>query len=184
VLANGGCALILETVKSARDRGARIYAVISGIGEISESHNIVAPEPSGDGMAKAMSLALSHGGVAPEKVGYISAHGTSTPHNDACETLAIKKVLGDHAGKVAVSSQKSMVGHTIGGAGAIECAVTALSLHHGVLTPTLNYTDPDPNCDLDYVPNEAREVQGLEAALSNSFGFGGHDCTIVLEKSP
>ncbi|WP_200250983.1 beta-ketoacyl-[acyl-carrier-protein] synthase family protein [Thiococcus pfennigii] len=182
VLANGGAALMLESEAAARRRGARIYALISGAGLCSESYNIVAPEPSGTAMAQAMTLAMQDGEIAPEQVQYISAHGTSTPHNDAAETAAIKKAFGEQARRLAVSSQKSMTGHTIGGAGAIECATTALCLHHGVITPTINYRTPDPRCDLDYVPNTAREAKDLTFALSNSFGFGGHNSTILIEK--
>ena len=182
VLANGGCALVMENLEHAKKRNARIYAVVSGAGICSESYNIVAPDPSGEGMAKCMALALADGGVAPEKIGYISAHGTSTQHNDLIETKAVKLLFKDHARKLAVSSQKSMTGHTIGGAGAIECGVTALSLYHGKMTPTINQLEPDPECDLDYVPNKSRDAQGLAAALSNSFGFGGHNCSILMEK--
>ncbi|MBU0568292.1 beta-ketoacyl-[acyl-carrier-protein] synthase family protein [bacterium] len=182
VLANGGCAVILERLDHARQRDANIYALASGYGCSSEAFNIVAPDPTGKEMAKTMSLALEDARISKEKIGYVNAHGTSTPHNDRCETRAIKTVFGEHAYKLAVSSQKSMIGHTIGGAGAIEFGVTALSLHHGIITPTINYEEPDPDCDLDYVPNEAREVNDLEAAISNSFGFGGHNCSIVLEK--
>jgi 3-oxoacyl-[acyl-carrier-protein] synthase II len=126
---------------------------------------------------------MEDAGVTPEQVGYVSAHGTSTVQNDADETAAIKLAFGDHARKLAVSSQKSMIGHTVGGAGAIDCAATALCLRHGVLTPTINYQTPDPACDLDYVPNQAREAKGLKVAISNSFGFGGHNSTIVLERA-
>jgi len=128
-----------------------------------------------------MELAIDHSGISKEKIGYINAHGTSTPHNDRAETNAIKTVFGDRAMEIPVSSQKSMIGHSIGAAGAIEFGVTALSLHHGILTPTINYEVPDPECDLDYVPNEARKVEHLVAAITNSFGFGGHNCCIVLE---
>lgn len=183
VLANGGAALMLEKESAARKRGASIYALISGASMCSEAYNIVAPKPSGEEMAKSMILAMEDAGVTPKQVGYVSAHGTSTPQNDADETLAIKAAFGHHARELAVSSQKSMTGHSVGGAGAIECAVTALCLHHGVLTPTINYETPDPLCDLDYVPNEAREVKHLKVAISNSFGFGGHNVTLVLERA-
>jgi 3-oxoacyl-[acyl-carrier-protein] synthase II len=133
-------------------------------------------------MAKTMELAIQSSGVPKEKVGYVNAHGTSTPHNDLAETKAIKLVFGRDAYNIPVSSQKSMIGHTIGAAGAIEFAVTALTLYHHVLTPTINYEEPDPECDLDYIPNEARTVQGLEAAITNSFGFGGHNSSILLER--
>lgn len=183
VLADGGAALMLERESAARKRGARIYALISGVALCSEAYNIVAPERSGVEMAKSMTLAMEDAGVTPAQVGYISAHGTSTVQNDADETTAVKAAFGDHARKLAVSSQKSMVGHTVGGAGAIDCATTALCLYHGVLTPTINYETPDPACDLDYVPNQAREAKDLSVALSNSFGFGGHNSTLVLEKA-
>ena len=183
VLANGGAALMLERESAARRRGARIYAVISGVSMCSEAYNIVAPKPSGEEMAKSMILALEHAGIALDRVGYVSAHSTSTPQNDADETLAIKLAFGQHAPKLAVSSQKSMTGHCVSGAGAIECAATALCLQHGVLTPTINYETPDPVCDLDYVPNQARQVRGLRVAISNSFGFGGHNATLVLERA-
>lgn len=182
VLANGGAAVVLESLSSARKRSARIYATVSGSGLCSEAYNIVAPEPSGAAMGRAMTLAMKDGRISPQQVQYISAHGTSTPHNDAAETAAIKRAFGDHAFRLAVSSQKSMTGHTIGGAGAIECATVALCLHRGIITPTINYAKPDPRCDLDYVPNEARAAPGLAAALSNSFGFGGHNSSILLER--
>jgi 3-oxoacyl-[acyl-carrier-protein] synthase II len=181
VLANGGAALMLERESLARRRGAQIYAVITGVALCSEAFNVVAPKPAGEEMAKSMAMALDNAGLSGDQVGYISAHGTSTQQNDADETAAIKKVFGNRATNLPISSQKSMVGHTVGGAAAIECAVTALSLYRGVLTPTINYETPDPQCDLDYVPNEAREVKDIKAAVSNSFGFGGHNSTIVLE---
>jgi 3-oxoacyl-[acyl-carrier-protein] synthase II len=183
VIANGGAAVMLEKESAARKRDAKIYALIPGVAVCSEAYNIVAPKPSGEEMAKSMTLAMEDAGVMPDQVGYISAHGTSTLQNDFDETAAIKVAFGDHARRLAVSSQKSMVGHTVGGAGAIGCATTALCLYHGVLTPTINYETPDPKCDLDYVPNEAREAKDLRVALSNSFGFGGHNSTIVLEKA-
>ncbi|MFH0907941.1 MAG: beta-ketoacyl-[acyl-carrier-protein] synthase family protein [bacterium] len=183
VLANGGCAVLLEEEECARRRGARIYARLAGYGACSEAYNIVAPESSGVHMARAMSLAMSDAHLAPEDVGYISAHGTSTRQNDAAETAAVKIAFGAHARRLCMSSQKSMTGHTIGGAGAIECGVTALILHHGIVTPTINQREPDPVCDLDYVPNEARKAPELKAALSNSFGFGGHNCTLALTRA-
>ncbi|MBD3305282.1 beta-ketoacyl-ACP synthase II [candidate division KSB3 bacterium] len=181
VLAEGGSALVLESYRHAVHRNARIYALISGYGAVSEAFNIVAPETTGTEMAKTMNLALQNAGIAQEEIGYVNAHGTSTLQNDLCETTAIKTVFGEHAFRLAVSSQKSMIGHTIGGAGAIECAATALALYHQILPPTINYEYPDPQCDLDYVPNQARPVNSLRAALSNSFGFGGHNCSLVLE---
>lgn len=181
VLANGGAALLLESEPLAKRRGARIYAYLSGAAMCSEAFNIVAPKPSGEEMARCMQLALADAGYDRERVDYISAHGTSTQQNDTDETAAVKIAFGDHARKLAISSQKSMTGHTVGGAGAIECATTALSLYHGMLTPTINYHTPDPNCDLDYIPNETREAKHLKLAISNSFGFGGHNSTLVLE---
>jgi 3-oxoacyl-[acyl-carrier-protein] synthase II len=183
VLANGGAAVMLEAEPLARARGARIYACLSGAAMVSEAFNIVAPQPSGAEMAKCMRMALEDAQRSPEDVGYISAHGTSTQQNDADETTAIKLAFGNHAYKLAVSSQKSMVGHTVGGAGAIECVATALCLHHRVLTPTMNHDQPDAACDLDYVPNRQRAAPDLQVAISNSFGFGGHNCTLVLERT-
>ena len=181
VLSEGACAVVLEPYSAAKARGARIHALVSGYGCTSEAFNIIAPEPEGKQMARTMELAVSHAGLTPDAIGYISAHGTSTPHNDLAETRAIKLAFGDHARRLAVSSQKSMIGHSIGAAGAIEFGVTALSLYHQLLTPTINYQTPDPDCDLDYVPNEARGVSALRAAITNSFGFGGHNASIVLE---
>uniref|UniRef100_A0A832EKF3 Beta-ketoacyl-[acyl-carrier-protein] synthase family protein n=1 Tax=Desulfacinum infernum TaxID=35837 RepID=A0A832EKF3_9BACT len=182
VLSEGACALFLEPEAEARARGAIPYALITGYGAHSEAYNIVAPEMSGVGMARAMERALACAAVPKERIGYISAHGTSTYHNDVAETRAIKRVFGERAPSIPISSQKSMIGHSIGAAGAIEVAVCALTLKHQILTPTINYELKDPDCDLDYVPNAARPVVGLHAAISNSFGFGGHNCTIVLER--
>ncbi len=182
VISEAACAVILEPYEHAVRRGAKIYAVMSGHAATSEAYNIVAPEPEGNAMATTMELAIQNSDVPKDKIGYISAHGTSTPYNDLAETRAIKRVFGADAYKIPVSSQKSMIGHSIGAAGAIEFAVTALSLYHQAITPTINYEYPDPECDLDYVPNEARRVQTLEAALTNSFGFGGHNCCLVLER--
>lgn len=184
VMAEGACALMLEPYLHAVNRNARIYAVISGYAVTSEAYNIMAPEPEGDAMAETMSTALENSRIPIEKIGYISAHGTSTVHNDIAETKAIKRVFGEKAGSIPVSSQKSMTGHTIGAAGAIEAAVTALSLYHRLITPTINLEEPDPACDLDYVPNHSRKVESLEAAITNSFAFGGHNCSIVLGKTP
>jgi len=182
VLAEGGCALILENLSHAEKRSAQIYSKVSGFGANSEAYNIYAPEPTGEEMARTMELAIMDAKIPKEKIGYVNAHGTSTYHNDLCETIAIKKVFKEHAYKIAVSSQKSMIGHTIGAAGAIEFAITALSLKNQQITPTINYEYPDPECDLDYVPNLSRKTMDLNAAISNSFGFGGHNCSIVLER--
>jgi 3-oxoacyl-[acyl-carrier-protein] synthase II len=183
VLASGGAALMLERESMARRRGARIYALIAGACMCSEAYNIVAPKPSGEEMASSMRRALDDAGIAPDQVGYVSAHGASTPQNDTDETRAIKMVFDRHARSLAVSSQKSMTGHCVGGAGAIECAATSLCLYHDALTPTINYETPDPQCDLDYVPNEARDGAGVSVAISNSFAFGGHNATLVLVKA-
>jgi len=182
VLAEGACAILVEDLDAARRRGARIYALVAGGAMTSEAYNILAPDPEGGGMATTMSRALEDAGVSRETVGYVDAHGTSTTQNDAAETKAIKQVFGDHAYRLAVSSQKSMMGHAIGAAGALECAVTALTLYHQVLTPTINYEVPDPDCDLDYVPNRARTVSGLKAAISGSYGFGGHNTVVVMQR--
>ena len=182
VMANGGAAVVLELEAHARRRGAKIYARLAGVGLTSEAYNIVAPEPTGREMGAAMTQALEEAQLPKEAIGYISAHGTSTQLNDLSESLATRLVFGDHARQLGMSSQKSMTGHTIGAAGTIECAVTALTLHHGIMTPTINYREPDPQCDLDYVPNVARAAPGLRAALSNSFGFGGHGASLALEK--
>lgn len=182
VLSEGSCAVLLESYTHAVNRGARIYAVMSGYACTSEAYNIIAPEPEGKEIAKTMELAIQNAGIPKHKIGYINAHGTSTQHNDLAETRGIKRVFGAEAYKIPVSSQKSMIGHTLGAAGAIEFAVTALTLYHQLMTPTINYEEPDPECDLDYVPNKARKAQFLEAAITNSFGFGGHNCSIVLEQ--
>lgn len=181
VLGEGAGVLVLETLEHAEARGARIYAEISGYGCTADAYHMTAPSPEGETVTRAISLALEDAGLKPEDVDYINAHGTSTPLNDRQETLAIKKVFGDHAYKLAISSTKSMIGHLLGASGAVEAIATALSLYTGVIPPTINYEEPDPECDLDYVPNEARQ-QPIEVAMSNSFGFGGHNATIVLRK--
>jgi len=181
VLSEGACAVVLESYRHALDRGARIYALISGAAVTSEGYNIIAPEPTGKEMARTMAMAIEDAGLPLDKIGYVNAHGTSTLHNDMAETKAIKLVFGPLAGRLAVSSQKSMIGHGIGAAGAIEFGVTALTLYHQMITPTINYETPDPACDLDYVPNRSRKVSGLGAAITNSFGFGGQNCCLVLE---
>ncbi len=179
VLGEGAGFLVLEEREHAMARGATIIAEMRGWGASSDAHHIVAVEPEGKGMARAMRLALSDSHIAPEEMDYISAHGTSTPMNDRLETLAIRDVFGKHANDLLVSSQKSMIGHAMGGAGAIEAVVTVLTLAHGVATPTINLQTPDPDCDLDYVPHEARK-KPIRAAMSNSFGFGGHDSAIIF----
>jgi 3-oxoacyl-[acyl-carrier-protein] synthase II len=160
-------------------RGALRHATLLGHAMTSEAYNIVTPRPGGGGMAKTMALALEDAQIEPGLVDYISAHGTSTRLNDAAETAAIKSVFGDRAYRIPVSSQKSMIGHPIGASSAIEAGVTALSIRHATITPTINYDEPDPECDLDYVPNEAR-ASPIRYALSNAFGFGGHNCCLVF----
>ena len=181
VCGEGGGLVVLEALEHARARGARIYAEVVGYGMTGDAHHMTAPDPEGDGAARAMAAALRDAALEPSAVGYINAHGTSTPYNDKFETLAIKRVFGAHAGRLAVSSTKSMTGHLLGAAGGIEAIATAFALHHGVLPPTINYEKPDPECDLDYVPNQARR-QEVEVALSNAFGFGGTNATLALKK--
>jgi 3-oxoacyl-[acyl-carrier-protein] synthase II len=181
VLGEGAGVLLLEDEDHARARGARIYAELAGYASTADAHHIVEPAPGGVGLAKAIRRALSKGAIAPEEVGYINAHGTSTLFNDRAETAAIKAVFGEHAYRLAVSSIKSMIGHTFGAAGAIEAAVTVLALQNGVLPPTINLTHPDPECDLDYVPNVAREAR-VDVALSNSMGFGGHNAVLAFRR--
>ncbi len=180
VVAEGAAVLVLEPLEVARARGARVYAELVGSAATADAYHITAPEPEGRGAATCMRLALASAGLLPQEVGYINAHGTSTPYNDANETAAIKAVFG--ARRVAVSSTKSMTGHTLGAAGAIEAAYTALAIFHGQIPPTINYENPDPVCDLDYVPNVARN-QNVKVALSNSFGFGGANSCLVLRAS-
>ncbi len=176
-----GCGLvILEELEHARKRGAKIYAEVAGYALNGDAHHITAPSPGGEGAAKCMQLALDDAKLNPEDIGYINAHGTSTGA-DATETNAIKTVFGDHAYKLAVSSSKSMTGHLLGAAGGVEAIFTILALHEGVLPPTINYTTPDPDCDLDYVPNQPREAD-IKAGLSNSFGFGGTNGVVIFKK--
>jgi len=181
VISEGAGMMVLEELEAAKRRGATIYAEIIGYGQTSDAYHIAAPPENGEGAARCMAAALRDAGVNPEDVDYINAHGTSTPLNDKCETLAIKSVFGAHAHKLAVSSTKSMTGHMLGAAGGIEAAFTVLSLHHGILPPTVNLENPDPDCDLDYVPLVARKV-AIETAMSNSFGFGGTNGVVVFRR--
>ena len=181
VIAEGATVMVLEELDFAQRRGADIIAEIIGYGAGADAFHITQPVESGEGAARAMMLALKRAGVAPEDIDYINAHGTSTQLNDKMETKAIKATLGDHAYKVKISSTKSMLGHLIGGAGAIEAAVCAYTIKHGIIPPTINYTTPDAECDLDYVPNTARKST-VNTALSNSFGFGGHNSVLILRK--
>lgn len=181
VMGEGSGMLVLESLERARARGARIYGEVIGYGANADAYHITAPAPEGVGAARCMELALQDGGIDLSEVDYINAHGTSTPYNDANETQAIKRVFGEQAARLTVSSTKSMTGHLLGAAGAIEAAYTALALFHGTVPPTINYEDPDPECDLDYVPNQARAC-GLRVALSNSFGFGGTNACLALRR--
>jgi len=181
VCGEGGGVVLVEALEHAQRRDARIYGEIVGYGMTGDAHHLTAPDPEGDGAARAMTAALRDGGLAASEVGYINAHGTSTPYNDKFETLAIKRVFGDHARRLAVSSTKSMTGHLLGAAGGVEAIATLLALHNGLLPPTINYETPDPDCDLDYVPNQARK-QDVEVALSNAFGFGGTNATLAFRK--
>jgi 3-oxoacyl-[acyl-carrier-protein] synthase II len=182
VLSEAACALILESEERAKARGATIYAEVAGYGASADAFHITAPDPKGSGAALAMRRALEDAAEPPEAVDYVNAHGTSTPLNDAAETLAIKSALGDDvAHSVAVSSTKSMTGHTLGAAGAVEAAACALAVQRSVIPPTIHYRTPDPDCDLDYVPNEAREAT-VRLALSNSFGFGGQNAVVAFRK--
>ena len=179
VMGEGACILVIEELDAARRRGAKIYAEILGYGASNDAHHIAQPEPEATGVAKMMSAALDRAGVAPGRVGYINAHGTSTPLGDAAETKAIKDVFGAHAYELAVSSTKSVMGHCFGAAGAIEAMMCVLAISEGVLPPTINYEHPDPECDLDYVPNEGREAR-VDVALSNAMGLGGHNACVLV----
>ncbi len=181
VIAEGAGLVVLEEMDSAKKRGARIYAELAGYGMSGDAYHIAAPSEDGDGPARVMKNCLSDAGMNPEDIDYINAHGTSTPLGDKAETIAIKRVFGEHAKKVAVSSTKSMTGHLLGAAGGLETAICALAMHEGVLPPTINYQNPDPECDLDYVPNTARKAAS-RAILSNSFGFGGTNGCLILKK--
>jgi 3-oxoacyl-[acyl-carrier-protein] synthase II len=181
VIGEGAGIMILESEESAKKRGAKIYAELADYAFTNESYNIMAPKPDGEGMADTMETALQNAGISKDEVGYINAHGTSTMLNDMYETMAIKKVFGDKAYHIPVSSTKSMTGHTIGAAGAIEGVLSVLAIHDGIVPPTINYDEPDPELDLDYVPNKARK-QDIKVALSNSFAFGGHNASLVFKK--
>ncbi|MBR0470861.1 MAG: beta-ketoacyl-[Clostridia bacterium] len=181
VLGEGAGFVILEELEHAKARGAKIYAELAGYGATDDAYHITSPIPGGEGGAKAMELAIKDAGLEPKDITYINAHGTSTKYNDHFETDAIKSVFGDAAKTVAVSSTKSMTGHLLGAAGGVEAIVCALAIKEGYIPATINYENPDPDCDLDIVPNRGRE-QEVTAAMSNSFGFGGDNATIVLKK--
>jgi 3-oxoacyl-[acyl-carrier-protein] synthase II len=179
VMSEGACVMMLEDLEAAKARGARIYAEVLGYGASNDAYHMAAPDPGATGVVEMMRQALDRAGVEPDQVDYINAHGTATPLGDAAETKAIKEVFGDHAYELAISSTKSEVGHMFGAAGAVEAMVCALAIHGGVIPPTINYRNPDPACDLDYVPNEAREAK-IRVALSNAMGLGGHNGCVLL----
>ena len=181
VMGEGAGVLVLEELEHAKKRGAQIYCEISGYGNTADAHHLTAPSPGGEGAARCMKMALRSGGLNLTDISYINAHGTSTPQGDVCETQAIKSVFGEHAKKIAVSSTKGATGHMLGAAGAVELAACALAIKHSIVPPTINLQNPDPECDLDYVPNTAREMP-VNAIVNNSFGFGGHNSTIAATK--
>ena len=180
-MAEGAGLVILEEMESAVKRGARIYAEVCGYGLSSDAYHLTAPAPGGEGAARCMKMALDNAGINPEEIDYINAHGTSTPFGDIGETMAVKSVFGDHARKVMVGSTKSMTGHALGAAGGIEAVFSLKALQTGVVPPTINYDEPDPECDLDYIPNTARDVS-MDVVMSNSFGFGGTNATLIFRK--
>ncbi|WP_309383251.1 beta-ketoacyl-ACP synthase II [Cerasicoccus frondis] len=182
VMGEGAGVLVLESEEHAKARGAKIYCELSGYSATCDAYHITSPDVEGEGLAMALNRALKMANMEPEQVGYINAHGTSTPYNDKFETLAIKKVFGEHAYKLPVSSTKGMTGHLLGAAGGIEAAIIAKVIETGIIPPTINYETPDPDCDLDYVPNVAREGQQVDVAMSNNLGFGGHNATIIFNR--
>jgi 3-oxoacyl-[acyl-carrier-protein] synthase II len=181
VLGEGAGIFVLEELEHAKARGAHIIAEVSGYGTTNDANHMTAPDPEGTGAGRAMAIALKHAKLSPDKIGYVNAHATSTPLGDICETKAIKRVLGDHAYKTAVSSTKSMTGHLLGAAGAVELIACVKAIETGIIPPTINLDNPDPECDLDYVPHVAREKK-VDACLNNSFGFGGHNASIVVQR--
>lgn len=181
VMGEGAGVVVLEQLEHAKARGARIYCELVGYGNTADANHLTAPAPEGEGAARCMRMALRSAGLNPTDISYINAHGTSTPQGDVCETQAIKTVFGDHAKRLAVSSTKGATGHMLGAAGAVEMALCAKALQENVIPPTINYENPDPACDLDYVPNSARELN-VQAIINNSFGFGGHNASLVARK--
>ena len=181
VMGEGAGVLVLEELEHAKKRGAQIYCEIAGYGNTADAHHLTAPSPGGEGAARCMKMALRTGGLNLTDISYVNAHGTSTPQGDICETQAIKSVFGDHARKLVVSSTKGATGHMLGAAGAVEMAACAMAIKYGIVPPTINLQNPDPECDLDYVPNTARQLP-VNAIVNNSFGFGGHNSTIAAKK--
>jgi len=181
IIGEGAGIVILEELEFARRRNAQIYAEVVGYGSSSDAYHITAPSEDGDGAVRAMQMAIKKAGIRPDQIEYVNAHGTSTPYNDRLETMAIKKCFGDHAYKMAISSTKSMTGHLLGGAGGLEAGISALAVHHQIAPPTINLRNPDPDCDLDYVPHTGRQMP-ITYALSNSFGFGGTNATLLFKK--
>ena len=181
IMSEGAGVVVVEELEHAKARGAKIYCELSGYGLSADAYHMTAPPPTGEGAARAMQMALNHAGLAPGDVDYINAHATSTGLGDISETYAIKEVFGDHARKVGISATKSMTGHLLGGAGAVEMAACALSIRDGIVPPTINLDNPDPECDLDYTAHKARERK-IRVAINNSFGFGGHNATLVATK--
>ncbi|MCA9956250.1 MAG: beta-ACP synthase, partial [Anaerolineales bacterium] len=181
IVGEGAGMIVIESLEHAKARGATIYAEIVGYGQTTDAHHITAPAEGGAGAARAIRKALDDAGLKPEDVDYISAHGTSTPLNDASETAAIKAALGEHAYNVGISSTKSMTGHIMGATGAIETVFCTMAIQDQIMPPTINYETPDPDCDLDYIPNKARPAQ-VEVCLNNAFGFGGHNAVLVIKK--
>jgi 3-oxoacyl-[acyl-carrier-protein] synthase II len=182
VMGDGAAVLVLEEWEHARRRGAKIYAELTGYGMTADAHHITAPAPDGSGAQEAMRLAMKDAGLSRDQIGYINAHGTSTPYGDAAETSAVKSVFGEHASRLIFGSTKSMTGHLLGAAGALEAAICALVVQQGIVPPTINQFTPDPACDLDSAPNKAVRRQ-ITAALSNSFGFGGHNVTLAVKRA-
>jgi 3-oxoacyl-[acyl-carrier-protein] synthase II len=181
VMGEGAAVLVIESLEHAQARGARIYCELAGYGATCDAYHITGQDQEGKGLALCLNRALDDAGVTKEQVHYINAHGTSTPINDRCESLAIKRTFGEQAYKIAISSTKSMTGHLLGAAGGVEAAVCALSIFHNKVPPTINYENPDPDCDLDYVPNKAREMK-VDVAISNNLGFGGHNASLVFKR--
>jgi 3-oxoacyl-[acyl-carrier-protein] synthase II len=181
IIGEGAGVILLEELEHARRRGATIYAELAGYGSSADAYHITAPSEDGDGGRRAMAMAIRKAGIRPDEVDYINAHGTSTPFNDKLETLAIRRLFGEHADRLAVSSTKSMTGHLLGGAGGLEGGISALAVHHQVVPPTINLEHPDPECDLDYVPHTSRPMR-IRYALSNSFGFGGTNAALLFKR--